>query len=80
MNRMTDRCKTLPCRNFVAGGKNKHSPGLSFGELAKSPWVQIHVCNMLLHPLQLYSLCCDEKLLMNCKHNKPMITFLDDAV
>ena len=22
MNRMTDRCKTLPCRNLVAGGNN----------------------------------------------------------
>ena len=22
VERMTDRCKTLPCRNFVAGGKN----------------------------------------------------------
>ena len=22
VNRMTDRCKTLPCRNLVAGGNN----------------------------------------------------------
>ena len=34
-DRMTDRCKTLPCRNYVAGGKNKITDTLNGNKCPK---------------------------------------------